>query len=197
MLARNVACGQPSKPGQDLPDLVRVAVDGLLAEHHQVRLLLGHHRGQHARRRQRVERGVVAADQDRAVGAHRQHAAQLLPDVLGADAHRDHLARALAALALLGQPQGGLDGVFIERVELPARGREVELAAGDLQFVLRVGYPLARDEDFHDQLPPWSRAAPLTNGPSIANSPSFVAKRVPGFDAQAPCQAVGTPGAEP
>ena len=127
--------------GQDLPDLVRVAVDGLLAEHHQVRLLLGDHRRQHARRsparparRRRRPRGSP-------VGAHRQHAAQLLPDLLGPDADGDHLARALAPLALLGQPQGGLDGVLVEGVELPARRRQVQLAAADLELLLGVREP--------------------------------------------------------
>ena len=80
-------------------------------------------------------------------------------DVLGADADQHHLADVLAALALLGQAQGGLDGVFVERVHLPAGARQVELVAGELQLLLGVGDALDGDEDFQ-RVPPGDELAP-------------------------------------
>ena len=149
MLARNVACGQPEQARQDLADLVRVAVDRLLAEHDEVGLLALDDGLEDARDAVGVEGGVLGAHEDGAVGAHGQHAAQLLRDVLGADAHDDDLADALAALALLGEAQRRLDGVLVERVDLPARGRQVDLAAPELQLLLGVRHPLGGDQDFH------------------------------------------------
>jgi len=137
---------------QQLAHLVVVAIDGLLAHDHEVGLLALHHRLQRARHQVGVQRGVVASDQDGAIGAHGQQLAQLGRSVLGADADHDHFARAFAALTLLGQAQRGFHRVLVERVDLPGGAGQFDRTARNLELQLGVGNALTRYKDLHANL---------------------------------------------
>ena len=78
MLARNVACGQPSKPARICPTWFESPSTACLPSTTRSGFSRSTTALTDARDRLGVQRGVVAADQDRPVGAHRQHAAQLL-----------------------------------------------------------------------------------------------------------------------
>src|SRR5207249_3267595 len=52
-------------------------------------------------------------------------------------------------VAVLAQPQRGLDREAVERVDDPGRTREIDVAVLDLRLLRRIGDPLDRNEDLH------------------------------------------------
>ena len=103
--------GVAGQRGEHLAGLVVVAVDGLLAEDHQLRLLLVDHGLEQLGHGQGVQL-VVALHQDRTVSAQRQRGAQLLLGGGRADGDSDDLG----SHALLFQAHGFFHGDFAEGV---------------------------------------------------------------------------------
>ncbi len=111
--------------GQHLADLVRVVVDRLLAEQHEVRLFVARDLREDSRERQRIE-VAVALHQDRAVGAHRKPGAKLL--LPGRLSDRDQ--HDFAARLFFLDPQGFFDCDLVERVDNP-----LDIVGGDTRAV--------------------------------------------------------------
>ena len=123
--------------GDDRADRVALAVVGLLAEQHQVGLLLLERLGERVARRRHVGAGErVVGQVQRAVGAQRDRLVQRAHGGLGAHRHRDDLVDLdRAALADLHRR---LDGVRVEGVQVllpgavhpPRRGVDALLDGG-------------------------------------------------------------------
>ena len=139
--------------GELLRDLVAVAVDGLLAEDDEVGLLGLDDLGERAGDEVTVERLVVGDEELARVRAHGERLTDVGRGLLGAErGHHDAVARD-AGLAVLDEPEGGLDGVLVEGVDLGLEtvGHDLGAARGDLDLVGVVGVrrALEGDEDLH------------------------------------------------
>ena len=124
--------------GEDLADLVRVAVDRLLAHEHEVGLLLLDERLERARDEVAVELVVGRVDADGAVGARRERAraASSRSPSGRTSRRRPRRARAFGVCAVLGEAERRFDGVLVERVRLPLETGRLDLVADAGIFTL-------------------------------------------------------------
>ncbi len=69
----------------------------------------------------------------------------------GTDRHDDDLGAGITrvGLAVLDEPQRGLDRVLVERVDDPGRTGQVDVAVLDLRLLRRVGDALHGNQDLH------------------------------------------------
>ncbi|MFO0632432.1 MAG: hypothetical protein U0168_06245 [Nannocystaceae bacterium] len=148
---------QVEQAGHTLGDLVALTVLRQLARDQQVGALLAEHRGDQLRDALRVELRVVGVDHDRAVGPHGQEVGHVLALGRGAHAHDHDLGEALGAAADLREAQRGLDRVLVELVLHPLGRRGVDLAAGELRRLHRIGNPFDGHQDLHEEDPPCPR----------------------------------------
>src|SRR6266851_4596265 len=159
----------PEVLGEQLARDVVVDVHRLLAHQHQVRLLRVDHRLQHARHAVGIHERVVL-DQDAAVGAHREPAANLGPRRGRADAHHDHFRRHVR----VAKPERFFHGDLIERIGPVVHAvRDDPAVVGlDLDLGLVVLDPLDGDQDLHS-LPPVSCGTSPRTSHSATSCPVF------------------------
>ena len=138
--------------GEELADLVRVAVDRLLAQ--RTRSGFSFSTSALSARATRspsswssVASTRIARSAPVASAARSVVSVSFGPNVTTTTSPR----RAFGFVAVLGQAQRRLDGVLVERVRLPLETGRLELACVDLHLVgvVRVGDALERNEDLH------------------------------------------------
>ena len=142
----NVACGQPKQRGQHLADLVGVVVDGLLAEQHQLRLLLVDQRLEQLGHCERLQFDI-RLDEHATIRADRHRRAQRFLACLHAAGHRDHLGRDTRFL----HAHSLFHADFVERVHRHLHVRDIDGAAVGLDANphVRVHDALDRYQYFH------------------------------------------------
>jgi hypothetical protein len=125
----------------------------LLAHDHQIGLLLVDDRFERAGDDERIQLCVVRLDQDAACGSHGERLTNRLFRVVGPERDHDGFAEALVVARVLVQPKRGLHRIVVEWIWLPFEPFGGDGAAVCSCFhlvgVVRVGDPLASDEDFH------------------------------------------------
>ncbi|CAE6875783.1 hypothetical protein R69746_08771 [Paraburkholderia aspalathi] len=124
---------------QHLAGLVRIVVDGLLAEDHQLRLFLVDQRLEQLGDGQRLQ-VFARLDQDRAVRADCQRRAQRFLRLLDTRRHGDHFGRH----ACFAQTHGFFNRDFVERIHRHFHVRDVDARAVrfDPDFHVVVDDPL-------------------------------------------------------
>ncbi len=142
-----VACGMPSRDGEDDACLRVALVVGLQARQDQVERFLAHGVGEHVGDRRRVGRSErLVLDVDRAVGAARQRLPQHLRDARGPGGADDDFAAVLLAQAQAlprarrrparsapsSRPARGCSVPSVGQARLPLAGRDLLDADGDL-----------------------------------------------------------------
>ncbi len=149
--------GQTGQRGEHLAGLVVVGVDGLLAQHHQPRLLLFDHFGQQLGHGQGFG-ALVGFDMNGAVGAQRQRRTQLLLGGFGPYRDGDDFCRH----ALLFQAYRLFHGNFAERVHghFDVGKIDVRMIRLNADFDVVVDDAFHRDEYFHRFLA-WLVVKPL------------------------------------
>jgi hypothetical protein len=90
-----------------------------------------------------------------AVGAHGEELGQVLALFSGQMLRTIDLGEALGAADDLGEAQGGLDGVLVEGVGDPLRGRIIETPDAELEALVGIGDPLDSDQDLQRFCSSW------------------------------------------
>ena len=131
---------------QHLAGLVGIVVDRLLAENDQAGLLLVGDGLEDLGDRQRLDI-ALGLDQDAAVGAHGEAGADGFGGLRRTDRHHHHLGR----LAGFLQPQGFLDGDFVERIHrhLDVGEFDARSVALDADLDVVIDHPLYRHQNLH------------------------------------------------
>jgi hypothetical protein len=134
--------------------LVRVPVDGLLAEQHQIGFF-GVDQGLERQGDETAVQGVVVrVHSDRAAGAGGQRGPERLLHLLRAERNdHDLTLPLLRGGAVLGQAQGRFERVLVEWIHLPLETARVHGSAAGLHFdlvrVVGIGDALQGNQDFH------------------------------------------------